>query len=126
MKPAPPVISTFMARVRLPELRRARPRQPAQVLDCEHDGTGQREYDRDEEEEKACCEGRVVADVELAEEADEEGLPHREAVDRERDEHDEEEQRPHHVVRTRREVDADRLPRAPDREHANGLDSEGE
>ena len=50
-------------------------------------------------------------DAELRQEADEERLAHGEAVDRERDEHDEEEQRPHHVVRPRREVDADRLAR---------------
>ena len=55
---------------------------------------------------------------------DEERLAHGKPVDRERDEHDEEEQRAHHVVHAGRQVDAHRLGRTPDGEHAHGLDGE--
>src|SRR5919197_5279348 len=75
----------------------------------EDPGAGQRHRDRDEEEEEARGEGGVGVDREVAEKADEERLPDREPVDRERDEHDEEEQRAHHVVGARRQVDADSL-----------------
>ena len=53
-------------------------------------------------------------DAEAAEEADEERLADREAVDRERDEHDEEEQRAEHDVGPHREIDADGPGGGPD------------
>src|SRR5581483_11882153 len=99
-------------------------RRPSQPLDGQDHRARQRERDRDDEEQEARREGWIGADVQLAEEADEEGLADGEPVDRERDEHDQEEQRAHHVVDARREVDADRLRRQPDREHAHGLDAE--
>ena len=77
-----------------------------------------------DEEEEAGREGLVGVDAERAEEADEERLAHGEPVDRERHEQHEEEQRAHHVVRPRREVDADRLAGGPDREHAHRLHGE--
>src|SRR5438093_13350497 len=100
----------------------ARPRSRPKALPGEDGGARQGQGDRDDEEEEAGREGRVGADVQLAEEADKEGLAHRQSVDRERNEHDEEEQRSHHVVRPRREVDADRLSGGPDREHAARLE----
>src|SRR6266536_6321079 len=102
----------------------ARGRRAAEPLEREDHGAGKRERDRDDEEQEAGRERRVGADVQLAEEADEERLAHGEAVDREGHEHDEEEQRAHHVVDARREIDADRLRGQPDGEHADGLDAE--
>ena len=98
----------------------------AQALPRDDDGSGQGDRDGDEEEEEAGREGLVGRDAEGPEEAHEERFPHRQAVDRERHEHDEEEQRPHHVVRPRRKVDSDRLPGAPDREHARRLHDDRE
>src|SRR5947208_12407839 len=102
-------------------MRDARPRDPAHALPGEDRGARDRERERDEEEEEASRKGAVRVDAEVPEEADEERLPHGEAVDRERDEDDEEEERPHDVVGPRREVDADALPGEPDREHAERL-----
>ena len=62
--------------------------------------------------------------AEVPEEADEEGLAHREPVQRERHQQHEEEERPHHVEDADGEVDADRLRGRPDREHAHRLDRE--
>src|SRR4051812_21965169 len=78
--------------------------------------------DRHEEEEEPGRERAVGVDAHRAEEAHEERLADREAVDRERDEQHEEEHRPHDVVDPRRELDARRPAREPDREHAHGLD----
>src|SRR5215510_855993 len=97
---------------------------PAHPLPGEDRRTGGGEQEREHEEEEARGERLVGADAELAEEADEERLAHREAVDRERDQHHEEEQRAHDVVRPRREVDPHRLAAQPDGQHAHGLDAE--
>src|SRR5256886_15023310 len=96
----------------------------AEALPNEDPETRQRECNRDEEEEEPGRKGLVRADAEIAEEADEERLPHRQPVDCERYEQDEEEERAHHVVRPRREVDADSLPRQPDREHPHRVGKE--
>src|SRR6476469_1081840 len=101
-------------------IRDGRPRG-AQALPGQDRGARERDGDRDDEEEEAGREGLVGIDTELRQEADEERLAHRQAVDREGDEQDEEEQRSHHVVGPRRQVDADGLAREPDREHAHGL-----
>src|SRR6266496_1566806 len=93
----------------------------AEALPEEDPEPGQRERDRDEEEQEPGGERFVRADPEVAEEADEEGLANREAVDGERHEQDEEEERAHHVVRPRRELDANGLAGQPDREHADRL-----
>ena len=82
---------------------------------------GDGEGHRDEEEEEPGRERRVGGDADAAEEADEEGLPDGEPVERERDEQDEEEERAHHVVDARAEVDPDRPRGGPDREHPHGL-----
>src|SRR6266576_3475650 len=86
----------------------------AEALPNEDPETRQRECNRDEEEEEPGRKGLVRADAEIAEEADEERLPHRQPVDGERYEQDEEAERAHHGVRPRREVDADGV--AADRE----------
>src|SRR5262245_39692333 len=87
---------------------------------------GHRESGRDEEEQEAGGESLVGRDADAPEEAHEEGLPHRDPVERERDEEHEEEQRPHHVVDPRAEVDAHGLSGRPDGEHAHCLDRGGE
>src|SRR5438105_2338148 len=94
----------------------ARPREPAHALPGEDRRPRQRERERDEEEEEARREGAVRVHVQVAQEADEEGLAHGEPVDRERHEDDEEEERAHHVERPRPERHADRLRGEPDRE----------
>src|SRR5690348_18405738 len=74
----------------------------ADALPDEDPEAGQPKGDGDEEEKETRCEGLVRADAEIAEEADEERLPHSEPVDGERDEQDEKEQRTHHVVGPRK------------------------
>src|SRR3954447_7641569 len=98
------------------------PAAAAHRLPEENSGSGKREADGDEEEEEARREGGVRAHADAAEEADEEGLSHREAVERERHQEDEEEERPHHVVDARAEVDPDGSARGPDRQDAHRLD----
>src|ERR1044072_1870040 len=111
--------------MRLGALRlRIRLTDSTQVLHRQDDSPRQGEPDRDDEEEEAGRNRLLLLHAELAEEADEEGLAYRDPVHRKRHEEDEEEQRPHHVVRPRREVDADGLPAHPDREHAHGLHDE--
>src|SRR4026209_232050 len=97
-----------------PGLPGARP--PAQPLPEQEQAARQRHHDGDEEEEEAGGERLVGTDTDAAEEADEERLPHGEAVERERDEQDEEQERPHHVVDPRRELDSHCAGRRPDRE----------
>src|SRR5215210_5091373 len=97
--------------------------QPLPEQDCP---ARKRQRDGHEEEEEARGERLVGVDADVAEEADEEGLPHGEAVERERHEQDEEEDRSHHVVDPGREVDPDRPRRRPDREDPHGLDRKGE
>src|SRR6187397_3562202 len=83
------------------------PRSAADAV-AQHDHrTGEREQQRDEEEEEAGCEGMARADSDASKEAHEERLAHREPVQRERDEHDEEEQRPEDVIDPRIELDTD-------------------
>src|SRR5512132_567066 len=98
--------------------------RPVNALPREDQRARDRHQDRDQEEQEAGGERLVRAHAHLPEEADEERLPHREPVDRERDQHHEEEERPHHVVRPRREVDPDRLAAEPDGQHANRLHAE--
>src|SRR3954462_11978534 len=93
--------------------------QATHALPAEHDAARHGQAERHREEEETGREGLVGVHAEPAEEADEEGLAHGDPIDRERHQQHEEEQRAHHVVGPRREVDADRLPRAPDREHAH-------
>src|SRR6187431_1156056 len=101
-----------------------RPRPPTEPLP-EHDRAArEREREGHEEVEEPGRERLVGADVETAEEADEERLADGESVQRERHEHDEEEERPHHVVDADVEVDADRLRGGPDREDPHGLHGE--
>src|SRR4029079_3103132 len=52
----------------------------AQRLPAENHGAGQRECDRDDEEQETGRERRVCVDTELTQEADEERLAHGEAV----------------------------------------------
>ena len=85
---------------------------------------GSDERDRHDEEQEPAGKRRLLVDPELGQEADEERLADREAVDRERHEDDEEEQRAHHVVGTRRELDPDGTTGHPDREHAHRLHAE--
>src|SRR5215213_4713021 len=54
--------------------------RPPHALPHEHGEPRQREHDRHHEEEEAARERAVGVDVDLAEEADEERLAHREAV----------------------------------------------
>src|SRR5688500_8261038 len=82
------------------------------------------ERGRDEEEEEAGREGGIGIDADGAEEADEEGLAHRDPVQRDRHEQDQEEERAHHVEDARREVDADRARGRPDREDPDRLKAE--
>src|SRR3954453_16566650 len=106
--------------------RNVRPGRAANAFPGEDRRTGRGHQNRDHEEEKPGGECLFGADADVPEEADEERLAHGEAVDGERNEHHEKEERGHHVVRAGREVDADRLPAAPDREHANRLQREGD
>src|SRR5262245_15996161 len=69
------------------------PRRPSQSFPREDDAPRHRHEQRDEEEQEARGERRVRVDADGAEEADEERLPHGEAVDRERDQQHEEEHR---------------------------------
>src|SRR6476659_6038053 len=73
-------------------------RRAAQPFPGQDHRPGERERDRDDEEQESGRERRVRTDPELGQEADEERLPHGEAIDREGHEHDEEEQRPNDVV----------------------------
>ena len=104
MKPAPPVIeNAHDARRRLSQLRRPRPRYPAQALDAPGSPRpGARARSSQRRTGTRVAKRSLLVDPELAEEADEERLANREAVDRERHEHDQEEQRAHHVVGPRR------------------------
>src|SRR6266540_3268294 len=70
--------------------------------------------------------GGLRLDPELRQEADEEGLAHGEPVDREGNEDHEKEQRTHYVIGPRRQVEADRSARHPDREHTHALHGERE
>src|SRR6266545_7052677 len=93
----------------------------AEALPEDDREAGRREDERHHEEEEAGRERGVGVNVQLAEEADEEGLAHGEAVDRERHEHDEEQQRAEDDVRANREVDADRFRGGPDRDDPRDL-----
>src|SRR5579864_6082190 len=98
-----------------------RDRRPPEALPEDHHEAGEREQQRHQEEEEPGRERRVGADAEVAEEADEERLPHPEAADRERHQHHEEEQRAEDDVRSDREVDANGAARRPDREDPGEL-----
>src|SRR6188472_2142339 len=105
--------------------RHLRPPRAVHPVPGEDRRAGSRHQDRDHEEQEPGREGLVRADAEVPEETDEERLAHCETVDGERHEHHEKEQRSHHVVRPRRQVDADRLPATPHGEYAHRLDPEG-
>src|SRR5919204_4762359 len=111
-------VTTTTATSAMPD---ARPGKPADALPGEDRRPGQRERERHDEEEEARREGAIRVDVQVAEEADEEGLAHGEAVDRERNEDDEEEERAHDVEGPRPERHAHRLRREPDREYPERL-----
>src|SRR5260221_8722520 len=100
----------------------ARTRATAEPLPEKDEPARRRERHGDEEEQEPGGEALVGGDARAAEEAHEEGLAHREAVQRERHKQDEEEQRPHHVVEARPDPDADRARGSPDREDADRLD----
>src|SRR5262245_30857756 len=96
--------------------------RPAPQPVAQHDQrSGEGHQQRHEEVEEARRERLVRAHAHAAEEADEERLPHRQPVQRERDEHDEEEKRPEDVVDARVELDPDRLRRGPDGQDADSL-----
>src|SRR4051794_9825558 len=101
--------------------RRHRGASVEDVLPEDHGEPGQRKQHGHHEEEEAAGERGIRAHAEVAEEADEERLPHADAVDRERHEHDEEEQRAEHDVWEQRQVDPDRPRRGVDRDHAREL-----
>src|SRR6266540_4702669 len=103
-----------------------RRRHTAEVFDGKDHCAGKSKRNRDDEEKEAGRERGLLLDPELRQEADEEGLAHGEPVDREGNEDHEKEQRTHYVIGPRREVEADRSARHPDREHTHALHSERE
>src|ERR1044071_5927101 len=71
-------------------VRRRPARHPANALPGEQERTGQRERQRDDEEEEAGREGLVRVDAEVPKEADEERLADRDSVHRDRQQEHEE------------------------------------
>src|SRR4029078_7612554 len=117
------VTTTHAARAAASAMLEPGPRAAAPEVFPEEDRRPrEREHGGDEKDQESRRERLVGGHADAPEEADEERLAHREAVDRERDEQNEEEQRPHHVVDPRPPVDPDRLSGRPDGEHAHRLD----
>src|SRR4051794_36764289 len=86
---------------------RNRSRPPRAAAEIPQDDREPRygQHERHHKEQNPAGERRARAHAQTAEEADEEGPPHRQSVDGERDEHDQEEQRAEHDVRQHRKVD---------------------